>query len=149
MPRGIEKRTPRSIAQDWHRWHAGWVVIAVGFALQVVGVGLDSAYHLARPHGTAPLWAHLPIYAGAVVVLGGAIGEVRRRPSDVWRRLGLAGAIVEVSALVWSLAVRAEANAFFLPAVLGAAGGGLSFVALARAWWVEVRQVRARSVLPS
>ncbi len=138
-----------SKAQETRQQSTGWGTIAVGFALQLLGLGIDSAYHLAHPHGTAPLWAHLPIYVGAVVVLGGAFGATRGKPSDVSRRLGFGGSLVEVCALLWSLAVRAEANSFYVPAVLGALGGGLSFVVLARAWWVERRQVRARPAFPS
>ncbi len=125
----------------------GWITIGAGFVLQVVGLGLDTAYHVAHPHGTAPLWAHLPIYVGAVVVLVGVVGEVRRHPTDLYRRLGLVGAVVEVVALAWSLAVRAEANSFFLPAALGGLGGALAFLALARAWIVEFRQSRASAAI--
>jgi hypothetical protein len=149
MPEHGKVEITMSLTYDGRLRPAGWTTIAVGFALQVFGLGLDTAYHLANPHHSAPLWAHLPIYAGAVLVLAGVSRDARRRLSNSSFRLGFGGAIVEVFALAWSLVVRAEANSFFLPAVVGGIGGSVAFIALARSWWLESRERRTQAGLSS
>lgn len=107
-----------------------------GFALQGVGLAIDSAWHATHPEGEmAPFWAHLPIHLGILVLAVGVVAAWRapamgRRP---FRYLGVvaAGAGLQVIGDAWSLAVQAEANDFYVPAALIAVGGVVAFSALA------------------
>lgn len=110
-------------------------LVGGGFALQGVGLAIDGAWHATHPEGEmAPFWAHLPIHLGILVLAVGVVAVWRapaagQRPI---RHLGAvaAGAALQVVGDMWSLAVRAEANDFYVPAALIAVGGVVAFAAL-------------------
>lgn len=118
------------------RWGHG---VTVGFGLQALGLGVDAVWHATHSEAEmAPFWAHLPIHAGIVVLAVAVALRLRHDRPLPFAAVVVAGVSLQVAGDAWSLAAQAEANGFYVPAGLIAAGGVLAFAGvvapLVRSW---------------
>jgi hypothetical protein len=106
----------------------------VALGMQVAGALGDLVWHVRNPEQMmAPLWVHLPIYAGILLLAGATVVRFAGGRAAATDRVIAAAVSAQAVAAVWSIAVQAEAQGFYVPAVLIALGGFVAFGALTRA----------------